>query len=85
MYLHFLGPSLVPGHIGRLFNHVVTMPSGDWDESNGFWIVADLLHIVANFRRDFVESLLAESILFENIFDKKNIFQKSRHFYYEIW
>merc|ERR1711990_521628 len=56
-FLHFLAPSLVPGHVWRWFDHVVAVPSGDWDESDRLGVVADFLDVVANFRRDFVKSL----------------------------
>ena len=60
MYLHFLGPSLVPGHVWRWFDHVVAVPSGDGDKGDRLGVVADFLDVVANFGRDFVKSLLAE-------------------------
>jgi hypothetical protein len=37
--------SLVPWHIGRSFDHVVSLPSGNGDELHLFWVVADLLEV----------------------------------------
>ena len=48
-------PSLVPGHVGGGFQHVVSVPSGDGDEGNGSGIVADLLDEVLDFLDDFIE------------------------------
>merc|ERR1719239_971535 len=46
-------PALVPGHVGGSLNHVVTVPSRDWHESNGSRVVTDLLdesgHLLLNF------------------------------------
>merc|ERR1719367_2042523 len=36
-------PSLVPGHVLRGLDHVVSVPSGDGDEGNSDWVVSDLL------------------------------------------
>merc|ERR1711899_202945 len=36
-------PALVPGHILGGLQHVVSMPSGDGDEGNSSWVVANLL------------------------------------------
>ena len=49
-HLHFLVPALVPWHVGGGFNHVVSVPARNWDESNGLWIVTDLLDVVGNLR-----------------------------------
>jgi len=57
--LDFLGPSLVPLHVGGLLNHVVSVPSRDWDEGNGLGVESNLFDVVGNFRSDFSESLLA--------------------------
>ena len=38
--LGFLGPTLEPSHVGRLLNHVVSVPSRDGDESNGLGVVS---------------------------------------------
>merc|ERR1719232_2372611 len=42
-------PSLVPGHVLGSLEHVITVPSGDGDESDGGGIVADLLDEVGDF------------------------------------
>ena len=59
--LDFLGPSLVPFHVGGLLNHVVSVPSRDGDESNGLGVESNLLDVVGDFGSDFSESLLAEN------------------------
>merc|ERR1712136_313582 len=51
------GPSLVPGHVGGGVDHVVTDPTGDWDEWNLLGVVSDLLQVVGYFLLDFVETL----------------------------
>jgi len=56
--LDLLVPSLVPGHVGGGLDHVVTVPSGDWDESDGLGVVADLLDVVGDLTADLLESLL---------------------------
>ena len=48
-------PSLVPSHVGGGFQHVVAMPSGNGDESDGLGIVADLLDEALDFLDDFIE------------------------------
>ena len=52
-----LRPTFVPGHVGGCFNHVVSVPSRDWDESDGFWVVTDFLDVVADLLDDFFESV----------------------------
>ena len=37
--LGLLGPTLEPSHVGRLLNHVVSVPSRDGDESNSLGVV----------------------------------------------
>jgi hypothetical protein len=37
--LGLLGPTLEPSHVGRLLNHVVSVPSRDGDKSNSLGIV----------------------------------------------
>ena len=59
--LDLLAPALVPGHVGGGLDHVVTVPSGDWDEGDGLGVVADLLDVVGNLTRDFFETLLPEN------------------------
>ena len=56
--LGLLGPALVPGHVGRLLEHVVAGPSGDGDESDVLGVVADLLDEVGRLLDDFIESVL---------------------------
>lgn len=56
--LGLLLPSLVPRHVGGGLNHVVTVPSGDGDESNGLGVVSDLLDEVGGLLDDLVESVL---------------------------
>jgi hypothetical protein len=50
-------PTFVPWHVGGWFDHVVTVPAGDWNESNGFWVVTDFLDVVGNFLDDFFVSV----------------------------
>ena len=58
--LDLLAPALVPGHVGGGLDHVVTVPSGDWDEGDGLGVVADLLDVVGNLTGDFFETFLSE-------------------------
>lgn len=58
-FFGFLGPSFVPRHVGGRFEHIVTVPSGDWDESYALRVVTDLLDVVGDFLDDFFESVLA--------------------------
>jgi len=51
-------PSLVPGHVGRWLDHVVTVPSGDGDEGNSLGVVSNFLDVRFNFFLDFSESRL---------------------------
>ena len=44
--------SLVPRHVGGLFEHVVTVPAGDGDEADLFDIVTDLLEVSGEFLLD---------------------------------
>jgi len=55
--LEFLLPSLVPSHVGGGFNHVVSMPSGDWHEGDRLGVESDLLDVVGHLSLDFSESL----------------------------
>jgi len=50
--------ALVPFHVVRLLDHVVTVPSGDWDELDLLDLVTDLSEIRGDFSLDFLESLL---------------------------
>jgi hypothetical protein len=52
-------PSFVPRHVGGGFDHVVSMPARDWDESNGFRVVTDFLDVVADFLDDLFVSIFA--------------------------
>ena len=52
-------PSLVPGHVFRGLDHVVSVPSGDGDEGDGDWVVADLLDEVLDLLLDFLKPGLA--------------------------
>jgi len=56
--LGLLLPALVPGAVGGVVNHVVTVETGDWDEGNVLWVVADLLDEGRSLLDDFVETLL---------------------------
>lgn len=57
--LGLTGPALVPGHVGGLDNHVVTVPARDGDEGNSLGVVTNLLNEAGGFLDDFVESVLA--------------------------
>jgi len=50
--------TLVPRHLVRLLDHVITVPAGDGDELNLGGVVADLLEVGSEFTNDFVVSLL---------------------------
>ena len=50
--------SLVPRHVGRLVNHVVSLPSGDGDERNLHGLVANLLEVSGDLILDFVVTVL---------------------------
>jgi hypothetical protein len=54
--LGFLVPSLVPGHVGRFFQHVVTVPARDGDEGDRLGVETDLLDETRDFLDDFVET-----------------------------
>jgi hypothetical protein len=56
--LGLLLPSLVPWAVGGDVDHVVTVESGDWDEGDGLWVVADLLDEVGGLLDDFLETSL---------------------------
>jgi len=55
--LGLLVPSLVPGHVGGLLQHVVSVPSGDGDEGNGLGVVSDLLDETGGLLDDLVVSV----------------------------
>lgn len=50
------GPPLEPGHLVGGLQHVVSVPSGDRDESHGGGVVADLLDVRGDFLFDFLET-----------------------------
>jgi hypothetical protein len=56
--LCLLIPALVPRAVGGYVNHVVAVETGDGDERNVLWVVADLLDEVGYFLDDFVVTLL---------------------------
>jgi len=56
--LGLLGPTLVPGHVGRVLQHVVSVPSGDGDEGNRLGVVTDLLDESGSLLNDFLVSVL---------------------------
>ena len=45
--------------LAGLLQHVVAVPAGNGDESDGLGVVADLLDEGRSFLNDFVESILA--------------------------
>jgi len=49
--------SLVPWHVGGWLEHVVTNPTGNWDEWNVLDLVTNLFKIEGDLRFDFVVSL----------------------------
>ena len=55
--LGLLLPTLVPGAVGRVVDHVVSVEAGDGDERNALWVVADLLDEGRGLLDDFLESL----------------------------
>jgi len=55
--LGLLVPSLVPGHVGGLLQHVVSVPSGDGDEGNRLGVVTDLLDETGSLLDDFLVSV----------------------------
>jgi len=60
LFASFFGlfsPTFVPGHVFGGGDHVVSVPSGNWDESDGFWVVTDFLDVRGDFLDDFFESV----------------------------
>jgi len=47
-----------PGHVWGLLNHVVSVPSGDWDEWDGLWLVSGLLEESGSLLLDFLVTSL---------------------------
>merc|ERR1712018_590601 len=58
-FLTFYLPSLEPVHVGGGFQHVVTVPSGNWYESNSCWVISYLLDESTYLLLDFFETSLA--------------------------
>jgi len=56
--LGLLLPSLVPRAVGGVVNHVVSVESGDRNESNRLGVVSDLLDEVGGLLDDFLETSL---------------------------
>merc|ERR1719446_1767642 len=54
-FLALHSPSLVPGHVGGGFNHVVAMEPGDGHEGHSGGVVSDLLDEASNFLLDLLE------------------------------
>merc|ERR1719270_299897 len=52
-------PSLVPGHLVRGVDHVVSVPPGDGDEGDSHWVVSDLLDKVGHLLLDLLKPGLA--------------------------
>jgi len=50
--------SLVPGHVGGLVDHVVSLPSGDGDEGDLHGLVPDLLEVGRDLSLDLLVTLL---------------------------
>jgi len=48
--------SLVPWEVGGLLQHVVSVPSGNWDEWDLLWVVTDRLQETGDILLDFVVS-----------------------------
>ena len=53
--IKFSATYLVPTHVGRGTDHVVSVPSGDGDEGNGGGVVSDLLDEAGNLLLDFLK------------------------------
>ena len=52
-------PSLVPGHVGASLQHVVSMPSRDWDKGYGHWVISNFLDEGRDFLLDYFKPCLA--------------------------
>jgi len=50
--------SLVPWHVGGLLKHVVSLPTGDWDEWHVVNLVSNLLEVGGELGLDLIVSLL---------------------------
>jgi hypothetical protein len=55
-YLGLLLPTLVPWAVGGFVDHVIAIETGDGNERNGLWVVADLLDEVGGFLNNFLET-----------------------------
>ena len=53
-----LAPSLEPLGVVRGLEHVVSVPSGDWDEGNNIGVVSDLLDVLGYLLLDLGETSL---------------------------
>merc|ERR1739848_726749 len=51
-------PSLVPSHVGGGVQHVIAVPSGNWDKSDSSRVITDFLNEIGNFLGDFFETSL---------------------------
>ena len=49
-------PFLVPGHVGRFLQHVVSMPTRDGHKWNTVRIITNLLDVGTHFLLDFLET-----------------------------
>uniref|UniRef100_A0A1L8EJ06 Uncharacterized protein n=2 Tax=Haematobia irritans TaxID=7368 RepID=A0A1L8EJ06_HAEIR len=58
-FLTFDLPALEPVHVGGWFQHVITVPAGNWNEGNSSGIVTDLLDVGGDFLLDFFITSLA--------------------------
>jgi len=56
--LDLLGPTLVPWHVGRFLQHVVTMPAGNGYECDGLGVIADLFNEGRSLLYDLIEAVL---------------------------
>jgi len=56
-FFGLFGPAFVPGHVLGWLNHVVSVPSRNWDESDGFRVVTDFLDVTGDFLDDFFVSI----------------------------
>ncbi len=54
----FLLPPLVPGAVGGVIDHVITIETGDGHEGDGLGVVSNLLDEVGGFLDDLVEAIL---------------------------
>jgi len=53
-----LAPTLVPGHVFGLLQHIVSVPARDGDEGDGLGVVTDLLDVVGDLLDDLFVSVL---------------------------